>query len=166
MKTAAIKLFFMITMGLALAGAPLLAAAGVVSGTVTLDLADGRVEPGPWIRVLLVSRAVPVPQMDPVLAPDHPEYVYAVNALHTAFYIQIQNRLSEEGYLLASTLTTDEGTFKIPAVAPGDYFVVVKYPGNIRGYKVAWQEPVRVSAGETAYLDLNRSNLALPTAKR
>jgi len=43
---------------------------------------------------------------------------------------------------------------------------VVKFPGNIRGYKVAWQIPVKVAFGETATVNLDRSNLALPTVKR
>ncbi len=145
---------------------PTIAADGMVAGTVAIEMEDGHVEPGNWIRLLLVTRAVAVSKMDTVLQPGDPGYIDAVNLLHTGFYIQIQNLLSEKGYLLATTLTTDEGTFKIPAVAPGDYFVVVKFPGNIRGYKVAWQVPVKVASGETATVNLNRFNLALPTVKR
>jgi len=143
-----------------------IAADGMVTGTVTLEMEDGQVEPGNWIRILLVTRAVEVPKMDPAMPPEDPEYIDAVNSLHTGFYIRVQNHLAEKGYLFATTLTTDEGTFKIPAVAPGDYFVVVKFPGNVRGHKVAWQIPVKVESGETATVILNRSNLALPTVKR
>ncbi len=145
---------------------PAIAADGMVAGTITLEMEDGHVQPGNWIRILLVTRAVEVPKMDTALQPGDPGYIDAVNVLHTGFYIQVQNLLSEKGYLLATTLTTDEGTFKIPAVAPGDYFVVVKFPGNIRGYKVAWQIPVKVESGETTTVNLNRSNLSLPTVKR
>jgi len=143
-----------------------LAADGMVAGTVTFEMEDGRVEPGNWIRVLLVTRAVDIPKMDQGIQPGTPRYVDAVNSLHTRFYIEIQNQLAAEGYLYASTLTTDEGAFKIPAVAPGDYVVLVKFPDNIRGYKVAWQTPIRVVSGQTVTVDLNRSNLALPTVKR
>ena len=142
------------------------AADGTVTGTVTFEMEDGRVEPGNWIRILLVTRPVDIPKMDAGIKPGAPGYVEAINSLHTRFYIQIQNQLAAEGYLYASTLTTDEGSFKIPAVAPGDYIVLVKFPGNIRGYKVAWQIPIRVAPGETVSVDLNRSNLALPTVKR
>ncbi len=145
---------------------PAIAADGTVSGTISLAMDDGRVEPGTWIRVLLVTRAVAVPKMDSTLQAGDPDYVDAVNALHSGFYIQVQNHLAENGYLFATTLTTDEGTFKIPAVVPGDYFVLVKFPGNIRGYKIAWQVPVKVVSGKTTAINLDRSNLALPTAKR
>ncbi len=145
---------------------PALAADGTVAGTISLEMEDGRVEPGAWIRILLVTQAVAVPEMSVDLKAGHPDYVDAVNALHSGLYIQVQNRLAENGYLYASTLTTDDGAFKIPAVVPGDYFILVKFPGNIRGYKVAWQVPVTVIAGETIIINLDRSNLALPTAKR
>ncbi|MCP3954189.1 MAG: carboxypeptidase regulatory-like domain-containing protein [Desulfobacterales bacterium] len=145
---------------------PASAADGMVAGTVALEMEDGHVEPGNWIRILLVTRTVEVPKLDTAVQPGDPGYIDAVNVLHSGFYIQVQNRLAEEGYLFASTLTTDTGTFKIPAVAPGDYFVLVKFPGNIRGYKVAWQIPVKVASGKTTTVNLNRSNLALPTARR
>jgi len=145
---------------------PAIAADGMVAGTIALEMEDGHVEPGNWIRILLVTRAVEVPKMETAVQPGDPGYIDAVNSLHSVFYIQIQNRLAEEGYLIASTLATDAGTFKISAVAPGDYFVLVKLPGNISGYKVAWQVPVRVTSGKTTTVNLNRSNLALPTVKR
>ena len=145
---------------------PAIAADGMVAGTVAIEMEDGHVEPGNWIRILLVTRAVKVPKMDTALQPGDPGYIDAVNVPHTGFYIQVQNLLAEKGYLFATTLTTDAGTFKIPAVAPGDYFVVVKFPDNIRGHKVAWQVPVKIESGETATVNLNRSNLALPTVKR
>jgi hypothetical protein len=145
---------------------PALAADGMVAGTIGLKMEDGHVQPGNWIRILLVTRAVEVPQMDSLPPPGDPDYIDAVNSLHSRFYIEVQSRLAEKGYLIASTLATDTGTFKIPAIAPGDYFVLVKFPGNIRGYKVAWQVPVRVTSGKTATVHLNRSNLALPTVKR
>ena len=145
---------------------PAIAADGMVAGTIAIEMEDGHVEPGNWIRILLVTSAVEVPTMDRAMPPGDPDYVDTVNSLHTGFYIQVQNHLAEKGYLFATTLTTDEGTFKVPAVAPGDYFVVVKFPDNIRGHKVAWQVPVKIESGETAIVNLNRSNLALPTVKR
>jgi len=138
---------------------------GTVTGTISLEI-DGRLEPGNWIRLLLVTDKVKMPETDTAHKPSHPAYFDVISTLHSGFYIQVQNRLPEKGFLYASTLSTDEGTFKFPAVAPGDYFVVVTYPGMIRGYKVAWQLPVRVAAGKTSHLELNRSNLALPTARR
>jgi len=67
-----------------------IAADGMVTGTVTLEMEDGQVEPGNWIRILLVTRAVEVPKMDPAMPPEDPEYIDAVNSLHTGFYIRVQ----------------------------------------------------------------------------
>ena len=142
------------------------AAAGTVAGTITLEMEDGRVEPGNWIRILLVTEAAELPEIDTTQNPAGPGYVDYVNSLHSRFYIRVQNHLPEKGYLIASTLSTDEGTFKIPAVEPGGYFVLITFPGNIRGYKVAWQVPVKVESGKTTIINLDRSNMALPTAKR
>jgi hypothetical protein len=143
-----------------------LPADGTITGTVTFEMEDGRVEPGNWIRILLVTSKVPVPETDASLVPGEPAFFDAISYLHSDFYIQVQNRLAKKDFLYASTLSTDEGTFKIPAVAPGDYFIVVTYPGMIRGYKVAWQIPVRVLPGETTHIRLNRDNMALPTGRR
>jgi len=147
----------------AVSGLP--AADGTVTGTIGLEI-DGRLVPGNWIRLLLVTDQVKIPETDHSQRPTHPAYFDVISTLHSGFYIQVQNRLSEKGFLYASTLSTDEGTFKFPAVVPGGYFVIVTFPGMIRGYKVAWQIPVRVVAGKTAHIDLNRANMALPTAKR
>ncbi len=157
----------LITVGLCiLPCAYALAADGMVAGTVLLEMEDGQVAPGNWIRILLVTGAVPLPGMKGAGQPGDPGYIDSVNSMHSRLYIQVQNRMDEPGYLVASTLVTEEGTFKIPAVPPGQYFVLVKFPGNIRGHKVAWQVPVTVTAGQTATVHLNRSNLALPTVKR
>ena len=80
-----------------------LAADGMVVGTVTFEMEDGRVEPGNWIRVLLVTRAIDIPKMDPGIQSGTPHHVDAVNSLHTRFYIAVQNQLAAEGYLYAST---------------------------------------------------------------
>ena len=145
---------------------PVSAADGTISGTITLEMEDGRVEPGNWVRILLVTRAAELPKMNTPKRPADPGYVDCVNSLHSRFYILIRDLFSEKGYLIASTLSTDEGTFKIPAVEPGNYFVLVTFPGNIRGYKVAWQVPVKVESGKTTTVNLDRSNMALPTVKR
>ena len=142
------------------------AAEGAVSGTISLDMEDGRVEPGNWVRVLLVTRAIEVPCMEADIRAGNSDYVDTVNVLHTHFYIKIQNHLAKKDYLFASTLTTADGAFKIPAVTPGRYYVLVKLPDNIRGHKVAWQVPVSVESGKTTTVNLNRSNLALPAVKR
>ena len=142
------------------------AADGTVAGTITLEMEDGRVEPGNWVRILLVTEAAELPEMKPTQKPTGSGYIDTVNSLHSRLYIRVRNHFSQKGYLIASTLSTDEGTFKIPAIEPGDYFVLVTFPGNIRGYKVAWQVPVKVESGKTTTVNLNRSNLALPTVKR
>ena len=144
---------------------PAAAADGMVAGTVTLEMEGGGVQPGNWIRILLVTRAVAVPKMKTALQPGAPGYVDAINSLHTKFYIQVQNHLAEDGYLYASTLTTDEGGFKLPAIAPGAYIVLVTFPDTIRGNKVAWQIPVKAAPGKTTTVNLTRSNLALPPLK-
>lgn len=147
------------------AGSGLHAGDGTVAGTIALEI-DGRSEPGNWIRLLLVTDKIALPETDTSQNPSHPAYFDVISTLHSGFYIQVQNRLAGQNFLYASTLSTDAGTFKFPAVAPGEYFVIVTYPGMIRGYKVAWQLPVRVVSGKTTHIALNRSNMALPTAKR
>jgi len=155
-------MFLVIVLG---AGSALHAEGGTVTGTIALEV-DGRSEPGNWVRLLLVTDRVKMQKTDTSQNPSHPAYFDGISTLHSGFYIQVQNRLEEKGFLYASTLSTDEGTFKFPAVAPGDYYVIVTFPGMIRGYKVAWQIPVVVVSGKTTHLVLNRSNMALPTAKR
>ena len=49
---------------LTLTGLPAIAADGMVIGTIAIEMADGHMEPGNWIRILLVTRAVEVPKMD------------------------------------------------------------------------------------------------------
>lgn len=147
------------------AGPALNAEDGTVTGTITLDI-EGRLVPGNWTRLLLVTDKVDMPEIDTSLKHTQPAYFDVISTLHSGFYIRVQNRLTEKNFLYASTLSTDEGTFKFPAVAPGGYYVIVTFPGMIHGYKVAWQIPARVVSGKTTHIVLNGANLALPTAKR
>jgi hypothetical protein len=40
------------------------------------------------------------------------------------------------------------------------------FPAMIGGYKVAWQQPITVTAGRMGYISLDIQNLAIPTDRR
>ena len=140
--------------------------AGFITGTVRLNTPDGQKISGDWIRVLLTTAALKVPEIPPLdgLAPLE-RYDRVVSA-HMAFYVRYQQHLSQTDYLVASVLTTETGDFKFVDVPPGLYFVVVTFPSMIGGYKVAWQVPVTVPAtGDPDPVMLNWANMLLPTQK-
>jgi len=142
------------------------ALAGHIRGTIRLDTPDGQTCSGDWIRVLLTTAAVAVPEVPPLdgLAPLE-RYDRVVSA-HMDFYVNYQRHLSTAGYLVASVLTTENGAFKFVDIAPGRYFIVVTFPSTIGGYKVAWQLPVSVPAtGDPAPVSLEWDNMLLPTQK-
>lgn len=157
-------LFFVVACGVCLTAHP--ADAGHISGTIRLDTPEGQTFHGNWIRVLLTTAAVPPPEIPPLAALAPLARYDRIVSAHVKFYVSYQHHLSEEGYLVASVLTTEDGHFKFVSVAPGDYFVVVTFPSAIGGYKVAWQIPVTVpAAGDPDPVSLTWDNMLLPTQK-
>ena len=146
----------------------LFAASGSVEGRITLNMAGGKAVHGDWIRVLLVSEAVNAT----AIGEDVDAQIAQVgggrqggrtNRLHLEFYKQVMARIAgTPDYMTASTLTTEDGTFKFVGVAPGDYWVVVTFPSIIEGHKVAWQVPVTVAADGGAILSLTEADLLFP----
>lgn len=140
--------------------------AGHVTGAVRLSVPDGQTVCGDWIRVLLTTAALPVPELPPLDALAELERYDRIVSAHMDFYVSYQQHLSQADYLAASVLTTETGDFKFIDVAPGRYFVVVTFPSTIGGYKVAWQVPVTVPAtGDPDPVMLNWANMLLPTQK-
>jgi hypothetical protein len=143
------------------------ARAGHITGTIRITTPEGITHSGDWIRVLLTSSAVSIPDIPSLegLAP-LARYDLIVSA-HMDFYVNYQKHMSEPGFIVSSVLTTDDGGFKFVDVAPGRYFVVVTFPSSIGGYKVAWQVPVTVpDSGDPNPLALGWHNMLLPTQKR
>ena len=143
-----------------------LAAGGHVTGTVLVTTAEGTVAYGDWVRVLLVSTPVAVPEPGDLSGLDRQQRIDRLIHLHLDFFNNIQARLSEPGYLVADTLTTPDGGFKFHSIPPGQYYLVVTFPSIIRGYKVAWQVAVRIAEGQTRQIELNNENMAVPTYSR
>ena len=148
-------------LGLALAAA---AADGRVAGTLGLRRSDGTVAHGDWIRVLLTTAPATVPTAD--IPADLPFFVRKdrINDLHLKFFVNVRKEMTDPGFVAASTLSTEDGTFLFPAVSPGDYQVVVTFPAVIAGAKVAWQVPIRVDADRRTTVALTGDNAALPIA--
>ena len=135
-----------------------------ITGALGIGLEDGSMAHGDWIRVLLTTEAVAVPVEK--IPSDLPFFVRKdrINDLHLRFFVNVQKRMGDPGFVAATTLTTEDGSFRFPGVPPGDYQILVTFPAVIAGAKVAWQVPVRV-VGETAVtVTLNRDNMALPIA--
>jgi hypothetical protein len=135
---------------------------GMISGTLGIQLPDGTAAHGDWIRVLLTTGPVPVPTghipsgLPAIARKDR------INDLHLNFFVNVRKQMADPGFVVASTLTTDDGHFRFTEVAPGDYQTLVTFPAVIAGAKVAWQVPVRVAENERVTLVLDRENLALP----
>ena len=140
--------------------------AGHVTGTVRLNMPNGQTISGDWIRVLLTTAAVPVPELPPLDGLAALERYDRIVSAHMNFYVRYQQHLSQTDYLVASVLTTETGEFKFVDAAPGRYFIVVTFPSTIGGFKVAWQVPVTVpAAGDPDPVRLDWSNMLLPTQK-
>lgn len=143
-----------------------LAAGGHITGTVLVRTDGATVAYGDWIRVLLVSEKVDVPDPGGLSGLHRQERIDRMIHLHLDFFKNIQSRLNDPGYLIADTLTTPDGGFKFYGIAPGRYYLVVTFPSMIKGYKVAWQMAVQVVEGQTRHIELNNANMAVPTYSR
>lgn len=158
----------MVLIGVWVGAQPVLAADGTVAGRISLALENGDTVHGDWIRVMLVTAAVDVERVRREVAaqaaavPGARHGVLA-NRLQLEFYKAVTARLDQDGYVQATTLTTEDGTFKLPAVPPGRYWVVVTFPSVIRGHKVAWQVPATVAADRATEVPLTNANLLFPT---
>mgnify|MGYP001816367188 CR=1 FL=1 len=141
-------------------------AGGIIHGTAWLTTDDGTTFYADWLRILLVKEKIAVPLLPDLNAMDKFERMNTIRTAHMDFYIQARSKLAEDGFVIDTKMTTPEGAFFFDNVDPGAYFILVTFPAMIRTYKVAWQIPVTIRENETVAVELNNSNMVLPTYSR
>ena len=141
-------------------------AGGWLLGDMTLVDDAGKRSYGQYISVFLTHKAIPVPKAPGLNSMERHRRLDRINQMHMDFFKTFSQYRSRPGYLVAHTESSDTGNFAFLDVPAGDYFVVVTFPAMIAGYKVAWQQPVTITAGRPGYTSLNDDNLALPTDRR
>jgi hypothetical protein len=165
-RMALVSIVLAFWIGFPVADAVLADTDGIIEGTIGILSRDGKIVHGDWIRVMLVTRETG----DLLSVAQLPEEKYrrweAVNSLHSDFYVKISRQLSDPEFVVATTLTTEDGTFKFSGIAAGRYFVVVTFPSEIDGSKVAWQVPVAAEAGKIASIALTEVNILFPVHRR
>jgi hypothetical protein len=139
---------------------------GSIRGSLGLETKDGKVIHGDWIRVLLVTEKFEVKKDTKNSGMDKHKRMESIMSIHIDFFKKVREKMENPGYVAASTLTTSDGAFRFADVKAEQYYIVVTFPATINGCKVAWQVPAEVRTGETTYIELNNSNLALPTYSR
>jgi hypothetical protein len=137
-----------------------------LQGHISLELDDGRVESGEFLRIYLVSRALPIGSLEDQAQAPPREKIERINDAHMKFYHQFIASKNEPGYLIKDTESTQAGAFLFTDIEAGGYTLLVTFPSMIAGYKVAWQIPVQVAAKGINHVVLDRGNLALPAVKR
>ena len=123
-------------------------------------------EYGEYLSVFLVSQKNPVSANHCTGETNHQRKLDCINNCHLDFYKQFQQKQQQAGYLIAQTATSATGNFAFLNAPPGTYYVLVKFPALIDGYKVAWQEPVTVTPGRIGVVSLDEENLVLPKNRR
>jgi len=141
-------------------------AGGIIHGTVALKTEDGTIFNADWLRVLLVKEKIAVPVLPDLEGMDKFVRMETIRTAHMNFYIAARSKLAEDGFVVDTKMTTPEGAFFFDNVDPGAYFILVTFPAMIRTYKVAWQVPVTVRENEKVAVELNNSNMVLPTYSR
>ena len=69
-------------------------------------------------------------------------------------------------YLIDQTVTSETGNFAFLDAPAGTFYILIKFPAMIDGYKVAWQEPVTVDPQRIRFVTLKEENLVLPKSRR
>ncbi|MEJ2097037.1 MAG: carboxypeptidase-like regulatory domain-containing protein [Deltaproteobacteria bacterium] len=146
--------------------APSAFAQGQINGIAHLLLPNGKIANADWLRVLLVRTKVQPPVLPDLSGMEPFEQMETLRSLHMQFFISARRKMSNPDYVMRSTLTTPDGTFRFSDIAPGAYFILVTFPAMIQDYKVAWQEPVTVKDHQTVFIELNQDNLVIPTYSR
>ncbi len=156
----------LILFSLLLLSAPFVHAQGSINGVAKLTLKDDKTAFADWVRVLLVRSEAEIPKFPDLDHMGKFERIEATRNLHTLFFVNVREKMSDPEYVVRSTLTTPDGTFQFSEIPHGTYFILVTFPAMIRDYKVAWQAPVTVNDNETAFIELNNANLLIPTYSR
>ena len=121
---------------------------------------------GERLAVFLVREKSPV-SAEKCLAETHPQrQMDCLNNRHLDFYKQFQQNQQQPGYLIDQTETSETGNFAFLNAPVGTFYILIKFPSMIDGYKVAWQEPVTVTSGRISVVTLNEDNLVLPKNRR
>ena len=89
-----------------------------------------------------------------------------INNCHLELFKRFQQMQRDPDYLVAQTVTSETGNFAFFDAPVGTYFVLIKFPSMIDGYKVAWQEPIAVAPQRISIVTLNEDNLVLPKNRR
>ncbi len=141
-------------------------ASGIISGTVSLTMPDGRIRSAEWLRILLVRSPVEVPDLSGIEKMNPYHRMETIRNLHMTFFIAVRDKMSDPAFVVQSALTTPEGVFQFPGVSPGIYYLLVTFPAMVKDHKVAWQIPVTVVDEQTTRVELNDKNLLMPTYTR
>ncbi len=145
---------------------PMAFAGGIIHGTVALKIDNGTIVYADWLRVLLVKEKIRVPSLPNLETMDKFERMDTIRTAHVDFYIEARSKLAEDGFIIATKMTTPEGSFFFDNVDPGAYYILVTFPSMIKTYKVAWLVPVTIVDNKTVSVALNNSNMVLPTYNR
>lgn len=137
-----------------------------IVGSVSIRNEAGQNVYGEYLAVFLVSEKSPVSAQKCSGETDHQRKVDCINNCHLDFYKHFQQKQQQAGYLIAQVVTSETGNFAFLDASGGTYYVLVKFPSMIDGYKVAWQEPVTVTPGRISVVTLNEGNLVLPKNRR
>lgn len=121
---------------------------------------------GEYLAVFLVSQKNPASAKKCLGESDPQRRLDCINNSHLDFYKRFQAKQHDTGYLIAQTVTSETGNFAFFDVPVGKYYVLVKFPSMIDGYKVAWQAPVTMTPNRTAVVNLDEDNLVLPKNRR
>jgi hypothetical protein len=121
---------------------------------------------GERLAVFLVQKQSPVSAEHCLDETDLQRRMDCLNNCHLDFYKKFQQNLQQDDYLIDQTTSSETGNFAFLSPPVGTFYVLVKFPSMIDGYKVAWQEPVVVSAGQIRVVTLNEENLVFPKHRR
>jgi hypothetical protein len=137
-----------------------------IVGSISIRNDAGHNEYGEYLSVFLVSEKNPVSAKQCLAETNHQRKVDCINNSHLDFYKHFQQKQQHDGYLIAQTVTSATGNFAFFDIPLGSYYVLVKFPALIDGYKVAWQEPVTVVPERISVVTLDEENLILPKNRR
>ncbi len=141
-------------------------AAQWIVGSVSIRDEAGRRVYGERLAVFLVSAQNPI-SADLCETMTHPQQrLDCLNNRHLDFYKRFQEKQAQPGYLVGQAVTSETGNFAFLDPPAGDFFVLIKFPAMIEGYKVAWQEPVTVASERISVVTLDENNLVLPKHRR
>lgn len=135
-------------------------------GSVSIRDDEDRHLYGERLAVFLVTGKNPVSSEKCLAETDHQRRIDCINNCHLDFYKRFQEKQQQTGYLVAQTVSSTTGNFAFLDVPAGTYYVVVKFPSMIDGYKVAWQEPVTLTPDRIGVVTLDEDNLVLPKNRR